>query len=113
MADDLGFNHIEGLDDKISREFHDWVFRLVVSKLKTGFLGEQRTRWALVKVWQDVKNIGTPGEVTGLLGEKEATELFQDICDYYRHDPRGLDLVIEVADSRQAQENIEDMFNQR
>jgi hypothetical protein len=113
MAEDRGFNHIDGLDDEKAREFHDWVFKLVSSRLKTGFLGEQRTRMALVKVWQDVKNVGTPGEVTEALGEKEATELFQDICDYYRLDPEGLDLVREVAASRREQQNIEDMFNQR
>lgn len=112
MADGVGFNHIDGLDDKIAREFHDWVFRLVVSRLKTGFLSEKRTRMALVKVWQDVKNIGIPGEVTESLGEKEATELFQNICDYYRLDPKGLDMVREVVNSRRQQQNIEDMFNQ-
>lgn len=113
MAEDLGFNHIDGLGDETAREFHNWVFSLVVSKLKTGFLGERRTRTALVKVWQKVKNVGTPGQVTESLGEKAATELFQDICDHYRFDPEGLDMVREVSASRREQQNIEDMFNQR
>jgi hypothetical protein len=113
MVNDKGFNHIDGLDDKVAEEFHNWVFKLVCDKLKTGFLGEQRTRMKLVKVWQGAKNIGIPGEVTEKLGEKEATELFENICDYYRLTPEGLELVREVLAARASQQNIEDIFNQR
>lgn len=115
MEDDSVFNHIDGLDDKLAHEFHDWVFRLIVSRFKEGFLSEQRTRRAVLKVWQDVKNVeaGLPYQVSELLGEKEATKLFQDICDYYIKDPTGLEWVSDAYDARQSRQNMEDTWNQR
>ena len=94
------------ISNKMAYEFKEYVSRVVGKNYKTGLLGKQRTRWALVKAWNaPYFRIATPGDVRSLLGETEATRLFQDTADSITNDPIALELALNEA-------RVQDMFNQ-
>jgi hypothetical protein len=90
------------------------VFGIVVDNYKEGLFAEKKTRWALTKAWNSSSaHAGIPGEVRKILGEEEATRLFQDESDKFRLTPEGIGYINEVQAARQSAKNTEDMFNQR
>ena len=94
------------ISNEMAYEFKEYVSRVVGKNYKTGLLGKQRTRWALVKAWNaPYSRIAAPGDVRNLLGETEATILFQDTADSITNDPLALELALKEA-------RVQDMFNQ-
>lgn len=87
-------NEEQQLDQAMKKDFLEWVFKVVVENYKDGFLSKLRTRWALVKVWNSEEaNTGIAGIFKEALGEKVATQVFQDESENFLSTPEGKELI--------------------
>lgn len=88
------------LDERDRHDFHEWIYGLIKDNHSGGLLWKARLRWKLTQRWNDrFSNIGIPGRVKEILGEDEATRLFQTISSDVMNNPDLLYAVLNDEDS--------------
>lgn len=76
------------LDERDKHDFHGWIYGLIKENHSGGLFWKARLRWKLTQRWNDrFSNIGIPGRVKDILGEDEATKLFQTISSDVMNNP--------------------------
>ena len=76
------------LNERDKHNFHEWIYGLIKENHSGGLLWKARLRWKLTQRWNDrFSNIGIPGMVKDILGEDEATRLFQTIASDVMDNP--------------------------
>lgn len=84
------------LSSEDRRQFIEWVSIMVQRHYKRGPLWKARLRWRLVKQWNSRwSNIGIPGRTKEILGEDEATKLFQEVAEDIMSNPDLLQAAID------------------
>ncbi|NCU38763.1 hypothetical protein EOL96_06980, partial [Candidatus Saccharibacteria bacterium] len=76
------------IDSELQKDFEWFISYWVGRSLHESKFGKIGLRWKMTKTWNSrIAHAGIPGRVRDVLGEENATRLFQDISDQIINDP--------------------------